>query len=163
MTLHAQEVVERMTEENLAQGKEYLAAKRAEEGVKALESGILYEVLRDAKGERPEKGDTVRVHYRGEFIDGQEFDSTYDADEPATFPLVVGSRERRGVIEGWVKSIPEMTVGSKYRFHIPAHLAYGSQGRRGMPPNSVLVFTIELLGIVEGGAGISAPGRPPQR
>ena len=85
--------------------------------------------------------DTVKVHYRGTLIDGTQFDSSYDRNEPAEFPL-------NGVIKGWTEGLQLMKVGGKMKLFVPSDLAYGPQGRPSIPPSSVLIFDIELLEIV---------------
>ena len=93
-------------------------------------------------GEKPKASDVVRVHYLGTLPDGTKFDSSYDRKEPAEFPL-------DHVIPGWTEGVQLMPVGSKFKFTLPAALAYGEQGAGTIPPNSVLVFEVELLEIVK--------------
>ena len=104
------------------------------------ESGLRYEVLELGDGPKPTLADSVTVHYRGELTDGSVFDSSYDRGEPAVFPL-------GRVVPGWKEGIQLMPVGSKFRFEIPPDLGYGSRGMGPIPPNSTLVFQVELLGI----------------
>lgn len=131
-----------MAQANTAKGEAYLAEVAKKEGVMKTESGILYEVLTPgpADAAKPTADKTVKVHYTGTLIDGTKFDSSVDRGEPAEFPL-------GGVIKGWTEGLQLMPVGSKYRFHIPGALAYGPEGNRNIPPNSVLVFEVELLEI----------------
>lgn len=103
-------------------------------------SGLQYRVITQGNGARPTAADTVTVHYRGTLADGTQFDSSYDRGQPATFPL-------NGVIAGWTEGLQLMPVGSTFEFIIPAELAYGAAGRPGIPPNAVLTFVVELLGI----------------
>ncbi|MEM7358151.1 MAG: FKBP-type peptidyl-prolyl cis-trans isomerase [Pseudomonadota bacterium] len=128
-------------EENLAKGAAYLAENGQREGVTTTESGLQYEVVTATEGPKPAETDTVKVHYRGTLLDGTEFDSSYARGEPATFPL-------NRVIKGWTKGLQYMTVGSKYKFHIPADLAYGERATGKITPNSTLVFDVELLEIM---------------
>ena len=116
------------------------AAMIAEQGAKNLAEGEAFLASNKTKaGVQPAARDTVVVHYRGTFIDGREFDSSYARNEPATFPLA-------GVIPGWTEGVQLMPVGSKYVFWIPAALAYGPNGAgQDIPPNSALRFTVELL------------------
>jgi FKBP-type peptidyl-prolyl cis-trans isomerase len=134
--------VEQLKEENTQKGAEYLAQNGAKSGVVTTESGLQYEVIAEGTGPRPVAEDTVEVHYEGTLIDGTVFDSSYERGEPVKFPL-------NQVIRGWIEGIPLMTTGSTYRFVIPAALAYGEQGNNAIPPNSTLIFKVELLSIVE--------------
>jgi FKBP-type peptidyl-prolyl cis-trans isomerase FkpA len=118
----------------------FLADNAKREGVQTTESGLQYEVLRDGSGPKPHVTDTVTVNYKGTLIDGTVFDSSYDRGQPATFPLMQ-------VVPGWRQGIPLMPVGSKYKLYIPPELGYGSQDKGTIPPNSVLIFEVELLGI----------------
>lgn len=129
-----------ISEANLAAGQAFLAENAKREGVTVTESGLQYEVLQAADGPKPTAEDTVKVHYTGTLLDGTKFDSSYDRNEPAVFPL---SR----VIAGWTEGVQLMNVGSKYKFYIPADLAYGKRATGKITPNSTLVFEVELLGI----------------
>jgi FKBP-type peptidyl-prolyl cis-trans isomerase len=135
------------------EGEDFLAANKGKEGVKSTASGLQYKVIKEGKGPKPKSTDTVKVHYRGTLLDGTEFDSSYKRGEPVEFPL-------DGVIKGWTEGLQLMTVGSKYQLYIPATLAYGEPGNRGIPPNSTLIFEVELLEIVApGGAGGAQPAK----
>lgn len=127
--------------ENLATGQAYLAENAKREGVTQTESGLQYEVLVATEGASPAATDTVKVHYKGTLLDGTEFDSSYSRGQPATFPL-------NQVIRGWTEGVQLMNVGSKYKFHIPADLAYGNRATGKITPNSTLIFDVELLEIV---------------
>lgn len=133
---------EKSATENKEKGAKFLEENKAKEGVKVTESGLQYQVLTEGTGAQPKAEDTVKVHYKGTLIDGTEFDSSYSRNEPAEFG--VGQ-----VIRGWVEGLQLMKVGAKYKFFIPSDLAYGPQGRPSIPPNSVLVFEVELLDIVK--------------
>jgi FKBP-type peptidyl-prolyl cis-trans isomerase FklB len=141
---------ERMAEEakagenNRVIGEEYLAKNGKRDGVTTTESGLQYEVVTMGTGPKPTAESQVRVHYAGTLIDGTEFDSSYKRGEPAVFG--VGQ-----VIRGWVEGLQLMPVGSKWKLHIPSDLAYGPSGGPGgsIPPNSVLIFDVELLEIVQ--------------
>jgi FKBP-type peptidyl-prolyl cis-trans isomerase FklB len=119
----------------------YLQENGRKPDVKTTSSGLQYKVIEQGTGPRPRATDTVRVHYRGTFIDGKTFDSSYDRGEPISFPL-------NRVIRGWTEGVQLMPVGSKYEFTIPHQLAYGERGAGGaIPPYSTLIFLVELLGI----------------
>ncbi|WP_215398500.1 FKBP-type peptidyl-prolyl cis-trans isomerase [Rheinheimera oceanensis] len=123
-------------------GEAFLAenAKRAEVTVTA--SGLQYEVLVAAEGEKPTRNSTVRTHYHGTLIDGTVFDSSYQRGEPAEFPV-------SGVIAGWTEALQLMSPGSKLRLYIPHNLAYGERGAgNAIAPFSALVFDVELLAIL---------------
>lgn len=109
--------------------------------MKTTASGLKYQVLKQGTGTvSPKASDTVNVHYHGTFLDGKMFDSSVQRGQPISFPL-------NGVIAGWTEGLQLMKVGDKFRFEIPPNLAYGPAGRPGIPPNSTLVFEVELLGI----------------
>ncbi len=130
-------------EKSKAEGANYLAENAKKEGVKVTDSGIQYLVLTDAQGEKPVATDTVKVHYKGTFLNGEEFDSSYKRNQPAVFGL-------NRVIRGWTEGVQLMSVGAKFKFTIPSDLAYGPNGNPPrIPGNSVLEFEIELLEIVK--------------
>lgn len=144
MRMKMMEDRKKQAEGNVETGNKFLADMEKKEGVKKTKSGLLYKVVTKGKGKKPKETDTVKVHYKGTLIDGTEFDSSYARKEPAEFPV-------NRVIKGWIEGLQIMEVGSKYMFYIPSDLAYGAQGRPSIPPNSVLVFEVELLDIVKGG------------
>ena len=124
-------------------GEKFLAENAKRDGVTTTASGLQYEVLTEAIGQKPVATDSVRCHYEGRLIDGTVFDSSYQRGEPTSFPL-------QGVIKGWTEGLQLMSLGSKFRFFIPYTLAYGAQGAGGaIPPYAALVFDVELLGINE--------------
>ena len=104
------------------------------------ESGLQYKILIEGKGPKPRKKDSVMVHSRGLLLDGFEFDNSYGSDEPIKLKL-------RKVIDGWTEGIQLMPVGSVYVFLIPPELAYGKRKVPSIPPNSTLIFSVELFGI----------------
>ena len=124
-----------------AAGLAYLSAHKDKPGVHTTASGLQYEVLTEGTGPKPTAADTVAVHYEGKLLDGTVFDSSIARGQPAVFPL-------GQVIPGWTEGVQLMHTGSKYRFTIPPELGYGARGAGGViPPNAVLVFDIELLGV----------------
>jgi FKBP-type peptidyl-prolyl cis-trans isomerase FkpA len=127
---------------NLESGNTFLAENAKKAGVTTTASGLQYQVMTDAKGAKPGPKDGVKVNYKGSLLDGKTFDSSYDRGEPAVMPL-------DGVIPGWSEGLQLMPVGSKYKFWIPASLAYGEQAPPMIGPNQVLVFEVELLDIVK--------------
>ncbi len=129
---------------NLAAGEAFFAQNAKKPGVQTTASGLQYQVLTQGKGAKPQPTDTVRVHYKGTLLDGKTFDSSYDRNEPATFPL-------NQVVPGWQEGIAMMPVGSKYKFWIPSKLGYGDKGTPGgpIPPNATLVFEVQLLDIAK--------------
>lgn len=127
---------------NTEAGNKFLAENAKKEGVKTTASGLQYKVITEGTGAKPTAANEVKVHYTGTLIDGTKFDSSVDRGEPAEFPLA-------NVIPGWTEGLQLMSVGSKYQLFIPAALAYGENSRPPIPPNSVLLFDVELLEIVK--------------
>jgi FKBP-type peptidyl-prolyl cis-trans isomerase FkpA len=118
-----------------------LARSAAEKGAVVTESGLVFRQLTEGKGVAPAATDTVRVHYRGTFPDGREFDSSYKRGEPASFPL-------NRVIKCWTEGLQRMKVGGKAKLTCPAAIAYGERGAGSdVPPNAILMFEVELLGV----------------
>ncbi len=141
MKTKQQEMASKESEASLATGQKFLEDNAKKEGVMVTESGIQYVVLNAAEGDKPVATDTVKVHYKGTFLNGETFDSSYDRGEPAVFPL-------NRVIKGWTEGVQLMSVGAKFKFTIPSDLAYGPNGNPPrIPGNSVLEFEIELLEI----------------
>ena len=132
---------EAQEKENLDKGHAFLAENKNNDGVTELPSGLQYKVLTEGDGEKPMAFNKVTCHYHGTLINGTVFDSSVRRGQPATFPL-----DR--VISGWTEGLQLMPVGSKYRFFIPPHLAYGNRHVSAeIGPNSTLIFDVELLGI----------------
>ena len=133
------------TEKAKAEATTYLAENGKKEGVTTTASGLQYQVLTAAEGDKPGVEDTVTVHYEGRLLNGEVFDSSITRGQPATFPL-------NRVIAGWTEGVQLMSVGSKFQFTIPAELAYGDQGAGNIPPHSALIFDVELISIEKAGA-----------
>lgn len=130
------------------QGNDFLAKNKTKDGVKTktitLADGktaeLQYKVIKDGTGDLPKTNDTVSVNYRGTLVNGQEFDnSAKHGNQPQKLAVA-------GVIKGWGEALQMMKVGSKWELYIPPALAYGSMGRRGIPPASTLIFEMELVG-----------------
>jgi FKBP-type peptidyl-prolyl cis-trans isomerase len=127
---------------NVAAGAAYMAENAKKDGVTVTASGLQVEIIEAGAGAQPQATDTVRVHYSGKLLNGQEFDSSYSRGEPAEFPL-------NQVIAGWTEGLQLLKVGGKARLTIPPELAYGAQGAGNViGPNSTLVFEVELLAVV---------------
>jgi len=138
MKAKQQEMTVKESEAAIAIGQKFLADNAKKEGVMVTESGIQYEVITASDGDKPVATDTVKVLYKGTFLNGEAFD---DRGEITVFPL-------NRVIKGWTEGVQLMSVGSKYKFTIPSDLAYGPNGNPPrIPGNSVLQFEIELLEI----------------
>jgi FKBP-type peptidyl-prolyl cis-trans isomerase FklB len=131
----------KLSEQNRKDGEAYLENNKAQEGVTTLRSGLQYKVLTPGTGPKPTPADVVSVHYRGSFINGTIFDSSYERGKPQVFPL-------NRVIPGWSEALQLMHVGDKWQIVIPHYLAYGEAGYGNeIGPNTTLVFEMELLGI----------------
>jgi len=148
---YAKNNFERIKTENAEKGKAFIEKMKKDSKVKATESGLLYEVIKEGTGETPNENSIVEVNYIGKTSDGKEFDSS-EKGEPAKFPL-------KNVIAGWQEGLQLMKVGSKYKFYIPGDLAYGEQGSHDgkIGPNETLVFEVELVSVEE------APAQPQQQ
>lgn len=124
---------------NIARGDSFLQANRTKEGVIVTESGLQYKILKLGTGQKPSENDIVKVNYKGTFINGTQFDSSYDRGQPAEFQL-------NSVIKGWTEGLQLMPQGSKFVLYVPENLAYGASGAGGViEPYTTLVFEVELL------------------
>ncbi|NMH65685.1 FKBP-type peptidyl-prolyl cis-trans isomerase [Shewanella salipaludis] len=132
---------QKVAQENIRLGSEFLAMNKTKSGVIQTPSGLQYLLLQQGGGsEHPKASDTVKVHYHGTLIDGTVFDSSVERGEPIAFPL-------NRVIKGWTEGLQLMVVGDKMRFFIPSELAYGNRSTGKIEGGSVLVFDVELLDI----------------
>jgi len=128
-------------DENIKIGQEFLEANKHAEGVKTTASGLQYLVLQEGTGTvHPKASDKVTVHYHGTLINGTVFDSSVERGETIAFGL-------NQVIKGWTEGLQLMVEGEKTRLFIPAELAYGNRATGSIPPGSVLIFDVELIGI----------------
>ena len=124
-----------------AQSDAVLAAAAKETGAQVTKSGLVFRSLKEGSGGTPAANDRVKVHYKGSFADGREFDSSYKRGEPTEFPL-------NGVIPCWTEGVQLMKSGGKAKLTCPSGIAYGQRGAGGViPPNTTLVFEVELLAI----------------
>jgi FKBP-type peptidyl-prolyl cis-trans isomerase FklB len=128
-------------EKNKKDGEAFLAENKNKPGVFTLTNGLQYKVIKDGSGEVAKPTDVVTVEYRGTFIDGSEFDSSAKAGKPFT------TRVAGGVIQGWTEALMRMKAGSKWQLFIPPSLAYGDRGTGPIPPNTTLLFDVELVSI----------------
>jgi FKBP-type peptidyl-prolyl cis-trans isomerase FkpA len=118
------------------------AAAAKEAGAVTTASGLVFRSLKEGTGITPKATDVVRVHYRGTFLDGKEFDSSYKRGQPTEFPL-------NRVIPCWTEGVQKIKAGGKAKLTCPPAIAYGERGAPGaIPPNSTLQFEVELLAIV---------------
>ena len=124
----------------LVQGQEFLAVNAGKEGVKQTASGLQYKVIEEGTGAKPTLDNTVVVHYEGQLINGQIFDSSRQRGQPAEFGL-------GQVIRGWTEGLRLMKEGGKTRLFIPSELGYGPGGTGNIPANAVLIFDVELIEI----------------
>jgi FKBP-type peptidyl-prolyl cis-trans isomerase FkpA len=135
----------RVTARTKAASAEYLTKAATEPGAVKSDSGMIYKELTPGTGVSPKATDTVKVNYRGTLTDGTEFDSSYKRNMPAEFPL-------NQVIKCWTEGVQKMRVGGKSSLVCPADIAYGDQGRPGIPGGATLVFEVELLDVSGAGA-----------
>jgi len=147
-------------EKNKREGEAFLAANKAKEGVVTLPSGLQYKIIKAGHGKTPAASDVVSVRYRGTFIDGKEFDNTFERKAPVSFPVTAP-------LKGWTEALQLMPEGSRWQLFMPSDLAYGERGaggghggrRAGGPrpqivgPNATLIFEVELL-------AVNAPNAP---
>ena len=127
--------------EYIAKNRAWLADKSLESGVKPIDKGIFYKVIKQGKPDapRPSRNSVVTVHYTGKTINGKTFDSSRGGTPPA-FAL-------RGLINGWIIALQQMHVGDRWEVYIPAEQAYGKINQPGIPGGSTLIFDIELLAV----------------
>jgi FKBP-type peptidyl-prolyl cis-trans isomerase len=130
---------------NKEEGDQFLVENKEKEGVITTESGLQYIVIEEGQGDKPGADDTVSIHYLGTLLDGTEFDSSYNRNQPATLAL-------NGVIPGWTEGVQLMSPGAKYKFFMPSDLAYGPGGAGGdIGPDATLIFEVELIEVKSAG------------
>lgn len=147
-----QAYMSKLKTKNSAENEKYFTKLKENKAVVALPSGLHYEIVQAGTGPAPKPTETVRVHYTGTLLDGSVFDSSVQRGEPAEFPL-------DQVIAGWTEGIQKMNKGGKIKLYVPPQLAYGDDGRPGIPPGSTLIFEVELLDI-KSGAAPAMPATP---
>jgi hypothetical protein len=127
-------------------GEAFLSENKKKEGVITLDSGLQYKIIKTGEGNKPAASDTVVCHYRGTFIDGKEFDSSYRRRQPMIFPVAKA-------IKGWREALGLMPAGSQWQLFIPPDLAYGARGAgRKIGPEETLIFDVELIAIKDSAA-----------
>jgi FKBP-type peptidyl-prolyl cis-trans isomerase FklB len=130
-------------QKNLQKSMQFHADMKNKPGVITTPSGLQYQVIKEGTGKMPTENSQVKVHYTGTLIDGKKFDSSYDRNEPAVFPV-------NGVIKGWTEALMLMKEGSKWKLMIPPDLAYGDRGAgQVIGPNETLIFEVELLEVMD--------------
>ena len=139
-----QEIKAKVAEEtygpNKLAGAKFMAENAKKEGVKTLDCGVQYKVIKEGSGPMPKDTSMVKVHYEGRMIDGTVFDSSYTRGEPV-------SLRANQVIKGFTEALVHMPVGSTWEVYIPQELAYGEREQGKIKPFSPLIFKIELLGL----------------
>lgn len=136
-----QEQIDKAASENLKKGEEFLAENTKRPGIVTLSSGLQYEILSAGTGRKPSATDRVQCHYHGTLIDGTVFDSSVQRGVPAVFGV-------NQVIPGWVEALQMMPEGSRWKLYIPSKLAYGEHQAGSIPPNSALIFEVELIKVI---------------
>jgi FKBP-type peptidyl-prolyl cis-trans isomerase FklB len=154
---YARSMFDAMAGRNATAAKEFLVRNGKEKGVVTTNSGLQYKILSPGDKKAPPIGptDNVTVDYRGKLMNGTEFDSSYAAGMPATFPV-------NGVIKGWQEALVLMKPGAKWQLFVPPELAYGPMTKPKIPPNSLLIFDVNLESVEPANAPPKAPpGTPP--
>jgi FKBP-type peptidyl-prolyl cis-trans isomerase FklB len=132
------------SDKSIKESAEFMAENAKKDSVQITPSGLQYTIVRQGTGKKPGPESKVRVNYRGQLLDGKVFDSSYERPEPTEFGL-------NQVIAGWTEGLQLMSEGAKFRFYIPAELAYGANPdpRSGIPPHAALIFDVELLQVLD--------------
>jgi FKBP-type peptidyl-prolyl cis-trans isomerase FklB len=147
-----EKMLKALAEKNKKEGDAYLGQNKKKDGVKVLPSGLQYKVLKEGTGRKPKATDTVSVQYKGTFVDGTEFDSSYRRGKAAEFPV-------RGLIPAWTEALQLMPEGSKWLIVVPPLIGYGDKGSPPViGPNATLVFEMELLAITD-----KSPEKSPEK
>ena len=142
--------IAKLKEKGLQESAVFLAEVKKKPGVITLPSGLAYEIIKPGEGPAPKPSETVKAHYIGTLANGTVFDNSIQRGEPVEFPL-------DQVIPGWTEGLQKISKGGKIKLYVPPQLAYGDDGRPGIPPASTLVFEIEILDIKPTPAAPAAP------
>lgn len=160
-----EEDINRVIQEYLRQRSAYTASKRdaenakffeenkTKEGVVETESGLQYKIISEGTGIAPELSDTVEVNYKGTLMDGTQFDSSYDRNQTAVFPL-------NRVIKGWSEGLTHVKEGGHIILYVPANLGYGMRNSGPIPGNSMLIFDVELIKVSKAAPKAEQPAKP---
>ena len=156
MQKRQQVALDAMKVKNAAQTSDFFAKLKDNKNIVESTTGLRYEIVKPGDGPFPKPTDTVKVNYTGTLIDGTIFDSSAKTGQPAEFPL-------NGVIAGWTEGLQKVNKGGKIKLYVPAALAYGDEGRPGIPPGATLIFEVELLEVKDTPppAAPAAPATPP--
>jgi len=127
----------------LAEGAAFLAANAKAPGVITLPSGLQYKITKSGPktGPSPKVGDIIKVHYEGKLLDGTVFDSSFERGQAAIMPA-------EGLVPGWMEALPLMHVGDEWTLYLPPALGYGDRAAGPIPPGSVMVFRLQLIGML---------------
>ena len=156
MQKRGQAYMAKMKEKNMSANMDFFTKLKENKNVVGLPSGLHYETVKEGTGAAPKATDTVKVHYTGTLLDGSVFDSSVQRGEPTEFPL-------DQVISGWTEGIQKMKKGGKIKLYVPPQLAYGDEGRPGIPPGSTLIFEVELLDIKPATAAPAPAAQPAKK
>ncbi|WGM41196.1 FKBP-type peptidyl-prolyl cis-trans isomerase [Caulobacter sp. NIBR1757] len=134
---------ERLAQKNALEGEAFMKENATKPGVQVLKDGVQYIVVTSGpvSGLKPKKGDELKVHYEGKLLNGNVFDSSFERGAPAIMPF-------ENFIPAWMEVIPKMRPGDEWIVYVPPEEGYGKDGSGNIPPNSVLVFRIQLLGVL---------------
>ena len=144
--------VDKQKAANATVNTEFFTKLKENKNVVELPSGLRYEIIKPGEGPAPKPSDTVKVHYHGTLITGAVFDSSVQRGQPIDFKL-------SEVIPGWTEGLQKISKGGKIKLYVPPQLAYGDDGRPGIPPSSTLIFDVDLLDINPGAAATPPPAK----
>jgi FKBP-type peptidyl-prolyl cis-trans isomerase len=145
-------ILDRLKAKNQGEADAFFTKLRDNKNVVELRDGLRYEILKPGTGDAPKATDTVKVNYKGTLLDGTVFDSSERQGKPAEFPL-------NKMIPGWIEGLQKVTKGGTIKLYVPPQLAYGDEGRPGIPPGAALIFEVELLDIITAPAPAPTPAK----